>query len=396
MKKLIVRFNLFNVNVLLLMLLAGSPSTLMAQDPGQPDTVWVDTAAGSIDACNGGLVRIKILLKTDNTGVGNDISGISIPLVLSSTNPAAAPVLDTTVSTTFANSAVANWDQLVNNAQSDPAVFPLQTVVGALDPVAGLSPGEYLFATLVINLADTTTLCIDTTSFGAGPTQLDFSTSFGADYVPYWNPFPYCFPIGTYPCGQAPASYWVHSPVNLIIIDPNNDSIGVDFNTIASAVYDVAKDSVTIYSTYPGDYKIKAVLDTLDLSGETTYTIEARIDGTADFILVSDAPLPEEGQPTEIQVTNDPQNLGCLAKPGDANASSSHTLSDAIAMVNYVFNKPGCSPQPLCWLSNLLCRGDWNGNGSITLSDVIQAVNYVFNKPGGPWNAMPVGVCCLP
>jgi len=29
------------------------------------------------------------------------------------------------------------------------------------------------------------------------------------------------------------------------------------------------------------------------------------------------------------------------------------------------------------------------------LSDVIQAVNYIFNKPNGPWNPVPVGVCCL-
>ncbi len=86
----------------------------------------------------------------------------------------------------------------------------------------------------------------------------------------------------------------------------------------------------------------------------------------------------------------------CLAKPGDANASGNYTLGDVISIVNYVFNKPGCSPQPLCWLSNLLCRGDWNASGNVTLSDVIQAVNFVFNKPGGPWNAQPVGVCCLP
>ncbi len=87
---------------------------------------------------------------------------------------------------------------------------------------------------------------------------------------------------------------------------------------------------------------------------------------------------------------------GCIARPGDANASGTYTLADVIATVNYIFNKPGCTPQPLCWLSGLLCRGDWNGSGTVSLVDVIQAVNYIFNKPGGPWNAVPVGVCCLP
>ena len=86
----------------------------------------------------------------------------------------------------------------------------------------------------------------------------------------------------------------------------------------------------------------------------------------------------------------------CAAKPGDANASGTYTLGDAIAIVNYIFSKPGCVPLPTCWLSGLLCRGDWNGSGTVTLADAIRAVNYVFNKPGGPWNALPVGLCCLP
>ncbi len=86
----------------------------------------------------------------------------------------------------------------------------------------------------------------------------------------------------------------------------------------------------------------------------------------------------------------------CLAKPGDATADGGHTLTDIIALVNFVFNKPGCSPVPNCWLNNLLCRGDWNASGSQTLTDVIQGVNYVFNKPGGPWTPLSIGVCCLP
>jgi len=85
----------------------------------------------------------------------------------------------------------------------------------------------------------------------------------------------------------------------------------------------------------------------------------------------------------------------CVAKPGDANASSDYSLADVISIVNYIFNKPGCSPLPLCWLTSLLCRGDWDGSTTVTLSDVIRAVNFIFNKPGGPWNPVPVGVCCL-
>jgi len=105
----------------------------------------------------------------------------------------------------------------------------------------------------------------------------------------------------------------------------------------------------------------------------------------------------------EAQSTNYKMGIGfwygagiyCLGKPGDANASGTYSLSDVIAIVNYIFNKPGCTPQPQCWISSLLCRGDWNGSGTVSLSDVIQAVNYIFNKPNGPWNALPVGLCCL-
>ena len=86
----------------------------------------------------------------------------------------------------------------------------------------------------------------------------------------------------------------------------------------------------------------------------------------------------------------------CIAKAGDANASGTFTLADPIAIVNYVFGKPGCIPLPNCWLSNLLCRGDWNGSGTVTLADVIRAVNYIFAVPGGPWLAIPIGQCCAP
>ena len=106
--------------------------------------------------------------------------------------------------------------------------------------------------------------------------------------------------------------------------------------------------------------------------------------------------IPVGSQPNEIITRPHHHVEFCQAKPGDANSSGTYSLGDVISIVNYIFNKPGCSPQPLCWLSNLLCRGDWNGSGTVSLADVIRAVNFIFNKPGGPWNALPSGVCCLP
>jgi len=86
----------------------------------------------------------------------------------------------------------------------------------------------------------------------------------------------------------------------------------------------------------------------------------------------------------------------CLAKPGDANANNVLAVDDLIATVNYYFNKPGCTPLPICWLSGLPCRGDWNADAVVNLVDVIRGANYLFNKPGGPWTPSPSGACCLP
>ena len=88
--------------------------------------------------------------------------------------------------------------------------------------------------------------------------------------------------------------------------------------------------------------------------------------------------------------------IPCAAIPGDANGDFQLDLSDIVATVNYIFNKSGCAPLPVCWLSGLLCRGDWNGSGTITLGDVVRAINYIFSKPGGPWTPLTSGDCCQP
>jgi hypothetical protein len=193
-----------------------------------------------------------------------------------------------------------------------------------------------------------------------------------------------------------PLSIMAFSPVNLIVTDPSGDSIGVSFNTIQDgSSYTVANDSVFIPSPKVGDYRIRVVKDPLDLSGDPDYSIEARIDGTADNLLAANMPVPGTGESQFYVITNPGFVTSCLAKPGDANASGSYTLSDVIATVNYIFNKPGCTTRPYCWLTDMLCRGDWDGSTTVSLSDVIRAVNFIFNKPGGPWNALPSGVCCL-
>jgi hypothetical protein len=93
------------------------------------------------------------------------------------------------------------------------------------------------------------------------------------------------------------------------------------------------------------------------------------------------------------------QGLACIAKPGDANANGLYSLSDVVAIVNFIFAKPGWPPCPamgnICWLSGLLCRGDFNGDLLVTLGDVIFGVNFVFGKLGAQ-NPVGSGECCIP
>lgn len=76
---------------------------------------------------------------------------------------------------------------------------------------------------------------------------------------------------------------------------------------------------------------------------------------------------------------------------GDVNGSCSGftpcapTLSDAIYLVNYIFNKPNppCPGGEInCWTPCPFDAGDVNCSNTITLSDVIHLINYIFNKPG--------------
>jgi len=83
---------------------------------------------------------------------------------------------------------------------------------------------------------------------------------------------------------------------------------------------------------------------------------------------------------------------------GDADSDGKLGLTDVVALVNYIFQKPNypyCSTNSyLCWLSGLLCRGDWNGDGRVSLADLLRGVNYVLGKSGGPWEPIPSGACC--
>lgn len=174
------------------------------------------------------------------------------------------------------------------------------------------------------------------------------------------------------------------SPVDLIVVDPNNDSIGVSFNTISGASYSVSNDSIRIPTALAGNYKIKVKLDPLDLSGDTTYTLTVKMGGASAQVLVSGNHVPNTGETQTFIITSNPSNPSCFAKPGDANADNNILLSDIVNLINFLF-KSQPAPVPFC-------RGDVNGNGTILLSDVISLVNFLFKSGAAP---VKTGVCCL-
>ena len=66
---------------------------------------------------------------------------------------------------------------------------------------------------------------------------------------------------------------------------------------------------------------------------------------------------------------------------GDVNRDGVVNISDAVALINYIF-----IPDPPIEID---CRADANGDGAINISDAVYIVNYVF--VGGP---PPVEGCC--
>jgi hypothetical protein len=195
--------------------------------------------------------------------------------------------------------------------------------------------------------------------------------------------------------GPIPLYVQAHSPVNLIVTDPIGDSIGATFNTISGATYSIFNDSVYIPEVLLGHYYIEVVKDPDDQSGDSSYSVDARVDGTADQVLAAAAPVPQGGQAHNYIITAEPSTPECLSKPGDANGNGLLNLVDIISIVNYIAAKTACAPVPDCWLWGLNCRGDWNADGLITLTDAVWGVNYLFGKPGGPWYPVTSGACCL-
>ncbi len=167
------------------------PILANAQDPGQPDTLYIDCTPQNEFGAPESRVRFDIIAKTDNIGSGYDINGITIPLLIRvSNNAQAKAVLDTTVATTYSGTDIPFFDiktTFVPSAGGRPDVYPMTLLLGMYEfTETGLLEGTYTLAYLTFNVEDTCTITIDTTSTETLDV-LEFTTSNVSSYRPRWR-----------------------------------------------------------------------------------------------------------------------------------------------------------------------------------------------------------------
>jgi hypothetical protein len=169
-----------------------------------------------------------------------------------------------------------------------------------------------------------------------------------------------------------------YSPVDLIVNDPNNDSIGLGFNTIPGATYDTTQDVnhdgdkddlVTLPNRLVGLYMIR-VFPELVKELKTTYSLGIRIDGGAELSMAHDHTVPGEGE-VDTFYYYAPWFLA-----GDANGDWNVDVGDVVYLVNYLY-KHGPPPDPLE-------SGDATCEGMVEVGDVVYLINYLFRSGPTP------------
>jgi hypothetical protein len=154
-------------------------------DPGLPDTIWVDCGTKAVHD-TGGWVAYTVYLKTDNQGAGKDIWALDLPLYITSSSPNDFARFDTTVGLIFANSAF-NDSGTYLAVDVDSLGLDGRFGLGAVQfSGSGLTNGTYTLAQLWIHLSDSSHITIDTTT-PWGSHIFNLVTSQAVGYVPIWK-----------------------------------------------------------------------------------------------------------------------------------------------------------------------------------------------------------------
>ncbi|HEX7401404.1 MAG TPA: FG-GAP-like repeat-containing protein [candidate division Zixibacteria bacterium] len=161
------------------------------------------------------------------------------------------------------------------------------------------------------------------------------------------------------------------SPVNLIVTDPNGDSVGLDFgSSIPGASYDTTRDYnqdgenddiALLPNRLVGCYMIRVFQEP---GKKGTYSLGIRVDGGALNILAKKYSI---SNPAEVDTFTP-----CVPHymTGDVNSDWVVDIEDVIYLLDYLFTY---SPTP-----DPIERGDTNCDGLIDLEDVLLLINYLF------------------
>jgi len=171
----------------------------------------------------------------------------------------------------------------------------------------------------------------------------------------------------------------VYSPVNLVVIDPKLDSIGINFNTILEgSSYDTTQDVnndgekediVKIPSPYQGIYQLRVIPEDTG-----SFSVGIRIDGNDQLLLANNVVIPSTDTSFEYQA----EVFETLR--GDLNKDTRRNLADIVFFTNYIF-RGKLPPEPLA-LGNVNCDKTEIGGEKVNLQDIIYFVRYIFK--GGP------------
>ena len=180
---------------------------------------------------------------------------------------------------------------------------------------------------------------------------------------------------------QDTLTFFAFSPVNLVITDPKQDSIGLGFNTILEySDYDTTQDLnndgkkddvVTILSPYLGEYNVRVIpTDT------GKFSLQYILNSNSPTILANHQQITD----TDTSFSYDAKILETLR--GDPNRDGKQSILDVVFLVNFVF-KGGPEPFPYT-LGNINCDFTSGGIDIINIVDVIGVVNFVFRGGKAP------------
>jgi parallel beta-helix repeat protein len=159
--------------------------------------------------------------------------------------------------------------------------------------------------------------------------------------------------------------------IELVVVDPAGDSIGINFNTISGAFYQeddfdengFIDEQVVIPKPLHGVYLIKVTPGAyaLEKGFLSPYRLGVRIDGSDEQALQQLSLLQSKGLDIYVISTlmGDPSHDGVI------------NLADVIYLANYCFGKPGYQLVPKV-------IGDVNCDTQVNLADVIYLARRVF------------------